>query len=1110
MKRHLLLCLVAVATLSLSTTFAQDRIHYTGTELSNPRYHDGQLSPVVGVHNIQTMRANRQHPDASNGGGWTYNHQSMLAYWNGTFYMQYLSDVADEHVPPSQTLLMTSKDGYTWTNPDIIFPPYKVPDGFTKPGRDDKAKDLIAIMHQRVGFYVSKSGRLYTMAAYGVAYDKKDSPNDGNGIGRVIREIKTDGTYGPIHFIYFNHGMNPKDAIYPYYTQSKDKELIKACREIMANPLYMMQWVEEADRNDPLIPLHKDYKAFCYYTLPDGRKASLWKHALTSISADDGRTWEEPVLRAKGFVNSNAKIWGQRLSDGNYATVYNPSEFRWPLAISLSNDGLEYTTLNLIHGEITSMRYGGNYKSYGPQYVRGIQEGNGTPPDNNMWLTYSVNKEDMWVARVPVPVRLNASAHANDDFSSYRSLADMIDWNIYSPLWAPVSLDNVNGKQWLTLRDKDPFDYAKVERKIPASRDLTVSFDIVAGQNDKGTLQIEFVDENSIACSRLEFAADGTLRAKYGYRDSKMMDYEPGKTYHVEAVISLENRNITVFVDGKRVGLRMLYAPVHSIERVLLRTGAPRDFPTPETPTDPDYDLERAGDQDPESWYRITNFNTSSADKDATAAVLKYADFSHYADYFNGMEDENIVQAIPNSESSAWMEQNIPLFECPQKNFEEMYYYRWWSLRKHIKETPVGYGMTEFLVNRSYADKYNLIACAIGHHIYESRWLRNRDYLDQIIRTWYRGNEGKPMAKMMNFSSWNIDAMLNRYMVDGNKDFLFDMKNDLEEEYKRWESTHRLPNGLYWQGDVQDGMEESISGGRRKKYARPTINSYMYGNAKALYNIGLLSGDERMAMVYSMKADTLKQIIQEQLWNAPRDFFETRRTDSLANAREAIGYIPWYFNLPDTHKYDAAWKQITDEGGFSAPYGLTTAERRHPEFRTRGVGKCEWDGAIWPFASSQTLTAMANFMNLYPQTVLTDSVYFRQMELYVESQYHRGRPYIGEYLDEVTGYWLKGDQERSRYYNHSTFNDLIITGLVGLRPRFDNTLEVNPLIPEDKWDWFCLDNVSYHGHNITILWDKDGTRYHRGKGLRIFVDGKEVGHANTLTRIVCEKRIGKE
>ena len=412
--------------------------------------------------------------------------------------------------------------------------------------------------------------------------------------------------------------------------------------------------------------------------------------------------------------------------------------------------------------------------------------------------------------------------------------------------------------------------------------------------------------------------------------------------------------------------------------------------------------------------------------------------------------------------------------------------------------------MTEFLVNRSYADQYNLIACAVGHHIYESRWLRRPEYLDQIIRTWYRGNGGNPMKKMMNFSSWNADAVFNRYLVSGDRAFTMDLLPDLEAEYRRWESTHRLPGGLYWQGDVQDGMEESISGGRRKQYARPTINSYMYGNAKALSALNKLAGNDDRATCYRLKADTLKQLVQEKLWNERHSFFETLRKDSSANVREAIGYIPWYFNLPDTGKYDVAWKEVMDEGGFSAPYGLTTAERRHPEFRTHGVGKCEWDGAIWPFASAQTLTAMANFMNRSAQSVLTDSIYFHQMERYVESQYHRGRPYIGEYLDEVTGYWLKGDQERSRYYNHSTFNDLIITGLVGLRPRADHTVEVNPLLPDGRWDWFCLDNLLYHGHYLTILWDKYGDRYHRGKGLLVLVDGKIVGQSDTLERIVCK------
>lgn len=1082
----------------------EDRIHYTGTTLSNPAYHDGQLTPPVGVHNIQLLRANREYPDASNGNGWTYNHQSMLAYWNGRFYYQYLADPVDEHVPPSHTLLQTSEDGYSWSNPEIIFPPYKVPDGYRKPDRPDAAKDLIAIMHQRVGFYVSKSGRLLTMANYGVAFDKKDDPNDGNGIGRVIREIYRDGTYGPIHFIYYNHSFNEKNTDYPYFKKSKDKEFVKACQEILDNPLYMMQWVEEADRDDPLIPLKKGYKAFNYYHLPDGRVVCLWKHALTSISEDGGHTWAEPVLRAKGFVNSNAKIWGQRLSDGTYATVYNPSEFRWPLGISLSKDGLEYTTLNLVHGEIPPMRYGGNYKSYGPQYPRGIQEGNGTPPDGDLWVTYSVNKEDMWIARVPVPVQLKATQHANDNLDTVSEIKELTDWNIYSPLWAPVSLEKKDGKNWLTLQDKDPFDYAKAERKFPSTKSLEVSFKLMAGQTNR-TLQIDFQDENSITCSRLELTPEGIFRAKGGSRFANMLTYEPGKVYEIKAILSVADRNIQVFVNGERKTIRMFYAPVSSIERIVFRTGVPRTFPTVDTPADQTYDLPNAGEQEKQTAiFRIADLKTGSADTDASAAVLKYDDFKHYATYFNSMEDENIVQAIPNAAASEWMKENVPLFECPQKNFEEMYYYRWWSLRKHIKDTPVGYGMTEFLVNRSYADKYNLIACAIGHHIYESRWLRNRDYLDQIIHTWYRGNDGGPMAKMRNFSSWNIDALYNRFLVDGNRGFLSDMIPDLVEEYKRWESTHRWDNGLYWQGDVQDGMEESISGGRRKKYARPTINSYMYGNAKALSNMGILFGNEKLAMDFGLRADTLKQLVQDKLWNGNNRFFETLRPDSFANAREAIGYIPWYFNLPDAERYDIAWKQITDEGGFSAPYGLTTAERRHPEFRTRGVGKCEWDGAIWPFASSQTLTAMANFMNNYPQSVMTDSIYFRQMELYVESQYHHGRPYIGEYLDEVTGYWLKGDQERSRYYNHSTFNDLMITGLIGLRPRIDNTIEVNPLIPEDKWDWFCLDNVLYHGQNITIVWDKYGDRYHLGKGLRIFVNGVEIGHSDTLSRLVCE------
>ena len=1095
-KTALMLGLFALA----STASAQDtdRIHYTGSELSNPNMHDGALSPVVGVHNIQTMRANRYMGHTTNGNGWTYNHQSMMAYWRGSFYMHYLCDPVDEHVPPSMTMLQTSKDGYTWSNPEVLFPIYRVPDGFTKDGTV-VAKDIDAIMHQRVGFFVSKSDRLLAIGNYGISLFPKDDPNDGNGIGRVVREIYEDGSFGPIYFIYYNHAFNEKNTIYPYYTRSKDKGFREACEELLASPIQRMGWVEEADREDPIIPLHKEYKAFCSYTLDDGRIVSLWKHALTSISSDGGNTWAEPIARAKGFVNSNAKIWGQRLSDGTFATVYNPSEFRWPLAISLSKDGLEYTTLNLVYGEVPPMRYAGQYKSFGPQYVRGIQEGNGVPEDGDLWVTFSVNKEDMWVSRIPVPVQQHATAHADDNFADYKELRDLKTWNLYSGVWAPVTLEG----KWLTLSDKDPFFDAKVERKIPASRLLSVEFDLQAEQNDHGHLEIEFVDEEGTACARIDLTETGEMRSKGGARYGRVMTYEPGKTYRVKVDITLDDRNSTVYIDGQKRTTRMLYAPVQAIERVVFRTGARRHHPTVDTWADQYVDQPHGNDSTTMATFRIANFRTSSKDANATAAVLNYKDFDHYVKVFNESEDENIAQAIPNAEASSWMEKNIPLFECPQHNFEEMFYFRWWTLRKHVKETPVGYGMTEFLVQRSYSDKYNLIACAVGHHIHESRWLHNDEYLDQILHTWYRGNEGGMMAKFNKFSSWNPWAVYNRYLVNMDEEYLTDLYKDLKAEYKYWEDTHRLPDGLYWQEDVKDGMEESISGGRKKQFARPTINSYMYGNAKALAEVARLVGNESDVKSYEEKAAEMKELIYTKLWNEDRAFFETRRADTLCCAREAIGYIPWYFNLPEK-KHEHAWLQINDKEGFDSPYGLTTAERRHPEFRTRGVGKCEWDGAIWPFASAQTLTGLANYLNTESDPVVTKDSYFRHMELYVESQYHRGRPYIGEYLDEVTGYWLKGDQERARYYNHSTFNDLMITGLVGLRPRADRTLEVNPLVPDSEWDWFCLDNVRYHNHIITIIWDRHGDKYHHGKGLTLLVDGKKVGNRPDLGRLVCE------
>ena len=584
-------------------------VHYTGTTLNNPDYHHGQLSPAVGVHNVQVLRANREHPEMADGFGWTYNHAPMLAWWNNAFYLEYLSDSVGEHTPPGHTLLVTSKDGTHWTKPVVIFPKYRVPDGTTQEGETAVAKDLYAVMHQRMGFYVSEDKRLLAFAYYGICLNPKDGPNDGKGIGRVVCEIYQDGSFGPVYFIRYNHGWSEKNTDFPFYTKSKDKGFVKICNQVLADPLQMQQWSEEADRGDPLVPLKGNLAACCVYHLPNGRVVGLWKHALTAISSDEGKTWTQPQ-RAPGFVNSNAKIWGQKTSDGKYATVYNPSDFRWPLAISVSDDGLDYHNLLLVNGEIATMRYGGIYKSYGPQYVRGIQERNGQPNDGKLWVSYSMNKEDIWVSSIPVPVKSAVEAQVTDVFNEMQDGKELENWNIYSPLWAGVSIEKDQNTKGLMLRDSDPFDYAMAGRVFPASEKINVEFTVKPAQNNHGSLYVELQNEKNTSAMRLVFDKDGLLKNKAGYRMSNLMKYEPNRKYTIRIEAQTSNRFFTVYIDGKKVGNVLFFAPVATVQQLVFRTGEVRRFPNVDTPTDQDFDIPQDGKPVPEAVYWIESVKT--------------------------------------------------------------------------------------------------------------------------------------------------------------------------------------------------------------------------------------------------------------------------------------------------------------------------------------------------------------------------------------------------------------------------------------------------------------------------------------------------------------------
>jgi hypothetical protein len=502
------------------------------------------------------------------------------------------------------------------------------------------------------------------------------------------------------------------------------------------------------------------------------------------------------------------------------------------------------------------------------------------------------------------------------------------------------------------------------------------------------------------------------------------------------------------------------------------------------------------------------------------AFIIKASVMSGYIEKFNQKDNEIYTEFIPNNLSEEFLWGNIPLFECPDKQIEETYYFRWWTYRKHIKQTNAGYVITEFLPDVPWAGKYNTISCAAAFHFYEGRWLHNQKYLNDYARFWLTGG-GNPRL----YSFWISDALYNQFLVTNDTALIEDLLPAMVSNYEAWQKEKFDSTGMFWQIDDRDGMEMSVCGSGY----RPTINSYMYGDAISISKMASILGENELYWKYHEKAIAIKKKLQSKLWDSDASFFKvlSRSPGSkLCSTRELHGYTPWYFNIPDK-EYSEAWKFIMDPHYFFAPFGLTTVEQSQPGFKISYEGhECQWNGPSWPYATSITLTALANLLNSYSQNYVSRSDYFKLLAIYSKShqlQLDDGNivPWIDENLNPFTGDWIsrtrlktwengtwsknKGGIERGKDYNHSTFCDLIISGLIGLRPQPNNCLIINPLISDNTWEYFCLDNILYHRKIVTIMYDKTGNKYNKGKGLKVWIDGKLTVASSHLRPLKIEK-----
>ena len=502
-------------------------------------------------------------------------------------------------------------------------------------------------------------------------------------------------------------------------------------------------------------------------------------------------------------------------------------------------------------------------------------------------------------------------------------------------------------------------------------------------------------------------------------------------------------------------------------------------------------------------------------------------------DRFN-FDDEEIYPGFFRNKGTTWgIGREIPLFECPDEDIERTYYFRWWTYRKHLRKTKEGgWVVTEFLPDVGWAGSENTISCPFGHHVREGRWLRDPKYVDGYIDFMLaKGVVSGPRA----YAWWPAWGALERAKVTGDTAFLRAHLDGFVRNFETWSkgwtvtglslkdvenvqgakgvkiaAGFRADRGLFDFAGDREGSEFALSADG----ARPMVNSAMWAEASAIATIARDAGRGELADRFAKIAADLERNVKERLWNPEREFFVSLSVKGERDdVRELHGYAPFYFGMP-LEGYGAAWKPLMSERGFFAPVGLTFPARDTPGFDVSADLKrheCLWNGPSWPYATSVALTALYGTLQSGLEAPVTAADFTKLLKQYAAQQVMKrpdGRvvPWIDENLDPFTGEWIARKhmiaweregirknkyRERGKDYNHSSFCDLVIAGLCGFVPRTDGRVEVKPLAPAD-WDWWCVDGIRYHGHDVTVLFDRDGTRYNRGKGLVTLVDGKEV------------------
>jgi len=488
-----------------------------------------------------------------------------------------------------------------------------------------------------------------------------------------------------------------------------------------------------------------------------------------------------------------------------------------------------------------------------------------------------------------------------------------------------------------------------------------------------------------------------------------------------------------------------------------------------------------------------------------------------------------------------WFFDNVPYFDASDLSFKKMWYYRWWVVRFNM-----AYADTSDLKGyRFYEGKLgfdNVISFAVPIQLKELTYLRDPTYGLQQAQNSYRNLSaqgavvdppGSPYWGEM-YSQWIASALaeFNRVhpiptetlnallpaMASDVRTWLstFDRDGDaLSERAKPRITGYDLDILSFWyfSGTKLDQNAELVD------LERVDFASFVYANARGVAELARAAGNMALASEFDGIAERIRSAALRAFWDDETKFFYPQRAADHARIpiRELHGFFPFTTLMaPDEPRYTAALQKFVDPNEFWARFPPVITSQyyyRHWTWDMDGLSR-----NIAPHPISMGARTLLQVLKHYHQSIITPDHFMELMTRYNTLVYPGVNPYDATWRPNVHEYYSKWEPNQVSlrpkpsdisHDFHSMYCALIVEGAVGLTPRNDAKIELQPAALH--WTYFLLDRLRYHGKDLTIVWDQpDGTVRYAGhpEGFSLYLDGKLAFTRDRLGHVIYDPATG--